>query len=52
MKSELIKNLDFATTADIAKLRANLYDRAVGFFEKEADEMREKILNTPNTEEL
>lgn len=52
MKNEYIKALDFATEASIAKLRANYAEPAVGFFEKEADEIREKILNTPNTEEL
>jgi hypothetical protein len=52
MKSEAIKNLDFSTDPAIAKKRANNYDVAVGFFEKEAGEMREKILNSPNTEEL
>ncbi len=52
MKSEAIKSLDFATDAATAKKRANSYDVAVGFFEAEADKMREKILNTPNTEEL
>ncbi|MBQ4131742.1 MAG: hypothetical protein IJD71_05335, partial [Clostridia bacterium] len=52
MKSEFIKNLDFASDAATAKQRANLYDAAVGFFETQADEMREKILNTPNTEEI
>ncbi|MBQ4118820.1 MAG: hypothetical protein IJD45_00345 [Clostridia bacterium] len=52
MKNEQIKNLDFALDAATAKKRANSYDVAVGFFEAEADELREKILNTPNTEEL
>lgn len=36
----------------VAKLRANYYNPAKGYCEDEADAMRAKILNTPNTEEL
>ena len=52
MKELFIKELDYSLDGAVAKQRANSYDPAVGFFEAEADAMREKILNTPNTEEL
>ena len=52
MKNEQIKKVDFALDAATAKKRANYAEPAEGFFEKEADIMREKILNTKNTEEF
>ncbi len=52
MKDQFIRDLDYSLEAKVAKQRANSYDPAEGFFEAEADAMREKILNTPNTEEL
>ncbi len=52
MKNSKVTNIEFATEISVAKLRASYGKMAEGYFEKEADEMRAKILNTPNTEEL
>ncbi len=52
MKNKIFKDLDFSMNAAVAKQRAYYGNLAEGFFETQADELREKILNTPNTEEL
>ncbi len=46
------QNIDTSTDATVAKLRANCAFLVEGYCEKEADELRAKILNSPNTEEL
>lgn len=48
----LPQNIDTSTDASVAKLRANSGFLVEGYCEKEADEKRAEILNTPNTEEL
>lgn len=52
MKNPNIINIDKATDLDIAKLRANYCNPAKGYCEAEADDLRKKILNAPNTEEI
>ncbi len=44
-------NIDISTESSVAKLRANKSNQATGYCEKEADELRENILNAKNTEE-
>ncbi len=45
-------DIDTSTDISVAKLRANFGFITEGFCEKQADELREKILNSPNTEEI
>ncbi|MBQ4131743.1 MAG: hypothetical protein IJD71_05340 [Clostridia bacterium] len=45
-------NIESTNEIEIAKLRANYKGLHEGFFQKEADELRAKILNSPNTEDL
>ena len=52
MKNQNVQNIEFATDIATAKLRANYGNPASGYFENEADEMRARILNSKNTEEI
>ena len=45
-------NIESTNEIEVAKLRANYKGLHKGFLQKEADELRKKILNAPNTEEL
>ena len=47
MKSEQIKNLDLALNAATAKMRANLYDTAVGFLFQKLTETEPEITAIP-----
>lgn len=51
MKNPNVVNVERINDIALAKLRANYGNPAKGYLEKEADEMRAKILNTGNTEE-
>ncbi len=51
-KTYTIDEIENSTEASVAKKRANLSNPAEGYYEKETDALREKILNSPNTEEL
>lgn len=51
MKNPSVTNIDATQNLEIAKLRANYGNLHKGYFEKEADELRAKILSTGNTEE-
>lgn len=46
------QNIDTTTEVSVAKLRTNYGFITEGFCEKQADELRGKILNSPNTEEI
>ena len=52
MKNPNVINIDLATDIATAKLRANYGNPATGYLEPQADELRAKILNSPNTEEI
>ncbi len=52
MKTSNVKNIDTTNEIAIAKLRANYGNPATGYCEEQADALRAKILNAPNTEEL
>ncbi len=52
MKNPNVINIEATNDIKVAKLRAYYGKMATGYKEAEADEMREKILNTPNTEKL
>lgn len=52
MKNKNVINIEGSNETAIAKLRANYGNMAQGYCESEAEQMRAKILNTPNTEEL
>lgn len=45
-------DIDFTCDVSKAKLRANLAADATGYCEKEADQLRNKIINSKNTEEI
>ena len=45
-------NIESTNETEIARLRANYKGLHEGFLQKEADELRAKILNSPNTEDL
>ena len=46
------KNIDTSTDISVAKLRANFGFVTQGFCEPQADSLRQKILTTPNTDEI
>lgn len=46
------ENIDTSKDMEVAKLRANLYDKATGYCEEEADELRQEILHSKNTLDL
>ena len=52
MKNPNIINIDKTTDLTLAKLRANYSNPATGYCEEEADALRAKILNAPNTQEI
>lgn len=52
MKNPNIINIEKTNEIALAKLRANYGNPATGYCEEEADALRAKILNAPNTEEI
>ncbi len=52
MKPQNVINIENTNEISIAKLRANYGNPANGYLEEDADYLRAKILNTPNTEDL
>ncbi len=52
MENRQIFNIESTNEIEIAKLRANYKGLHEGYLQKEADELRAKILNAPNTEEI
>ena len=52
MKNPNVVNIDKTNEIALAKLRANYGNPAKGYCEEEADALRAKILNAPNTEEI
>jgi hypothetical protein len=52
MKNQNVINIEQTNEIAIAKLRANYKGLHTGYLQKEADELRAKILNAPNTEEI
>ena len=52
MENKQIINIEETNEISVAKLRANYGCPALGYKEKEADDLRAKILLAPNTEEL
>ena len=52
MKNPNVINIEKTNEIAIAKLRANYGNSATGYCEEEADALRVKILNAPNTEEI
>ncbi len=46
------ENIDTSADMSIAKLRANLYNKATGYCEEEADKLRKEILHSKNTIDL
>ena len=45
-------NIELSDEIEVAKLRANYKGLHQGYLQQQADEMRAKILNAPNTEEI
>ena len=52
MKNPNVLNIEKSDESAVAKLRANYGNPANGYFEKKADQMRQKILTAKNTEEI
>ena len=52
MKNLNVVNIEKTNEIALAKLRANYGNPATGYCEEEADALRAKILNAPNTEEI
>ena len=52
MKNPNVINIENTNEIALAKLRANYGNPALGYCEEEADALRAKILNAPNTEEI
>ena len=52
MKNPNVINIELTDEIAVAKLRANYGNTATGYLEAESDELRAKILNAPNTEEI
>lgn len=52
MKNLQTFNIESTNEIETAKLRANYKGLHKGYLQKEADELRAKILNAPNTEEI